>query len=254
MYANHRPILGVVLLTSLLGLPPLADAAISKQQLLELIRSGVEEAVVLDLVRRDCVDFEVTPEVVLELSPDVPAEVLRAAIACGGGEPVESEESEPPAAVEAADSGPPPGLSTEPAYALKQVSHLAVIPATLDEVADDALTAALIDEIKKQRPRYRLIDPVELAVRFEDKNAFNSGAPLRSLLTAARAQGAQAVLLASASTYRRLEDPGVRIELKLVETNQGTVLWSGGGQGVSNFFNWQTAKRNAARKSVAQMP
>lgn len=110
MCANHRPILGVVLLGSLLGLSPPADAEISKQQLPELIRSGVEEAVVLDLVRRDCVDFEVTPEVVLELSPEVPAEVLRAAIACGGGEPVESEEGEPPAAVEAGVRGGAAGV------------------------------------------------------------------------------------------------------------------------------------------------
>jgi hypothetical protein len=222
--------------------PTATWAAISKQQLLELVDHGVAAPVILELVQRDCVDFDMTPEAVLELSSVVPAEILRAAIACKGSPDATGEV---PAAL---------SLSDGPAYELSQISVLAVIPATLEGAADDALTSALVESLREHRPRYRVIDPVEMLVHFEDKGTFHSSAPLTSLLTAARAQGAQAILLASASTYRRLDDPGVRIELRIVETNQGTVVWSGGGQGVSNFYNWQTAKRNAARKSVQAMP
>jgi hypothetical protein len=42
--------------------------------------------------------------------------------------------------------------------------------------------------------------------------------------------------------------------MKLVEVNQGKVLWSGGDKGVSNFYSWQTAKKNAARNTVKIMP
>jgi hypothetical protein len=233
-----------VLIFGLLAAPwpvRVASAAISKEQLLELIRTSVDEAVVLELVKRDCVDFDLTPEAVLELSSIVPAPVLREAIAC-------RQHSEAAAGVEET-----PSLSDEPPYTLAQIAVLAIVPATLDGETDNALTSALIEELKRERPRYRLIDPVEMAVHVEDKG-FNSATPLKSLLATARDLGAQAVLLATASKFRRIEDPGVRIELKLVESNQGTVLWSGGGQGVSNFFNWQTAKRNAAWKSIRELP
>lgn len=238
----RRRVRGGAALTALALASAGAEAAVSNQQLLELVQGGVPPEVVLELVQRDCVDFDMTPELVLELSPVVPAEVLRAAIAC---------KASPDATTEVPEVL---GLPGSPAYEIGQIAALAVIPATLDGAPDDALSAALIEELRAQKPEWRLVDPVEMLVHFEDKGAFHSGAPLVSLLGAARAQGAQAILLASASTYRRLEDPGVRIELRIVETNQGSVAWSGGGQGVSNFFNWQTAKRNAARKSVREIP
>lgn len=232
----------MICVTGAVALAGAATGAISREQLLAMVESEVDADVILQLVQRDCVDFDMTPETVVNLSPLLSKEVLQAAIACKG--------------TPDATAGLPDNLSlpTDPAYSLPQITALAVIPATLDGTSDDALTAALIDELRNQKPRYRLIDPVEMLVHFEDKGTFHSSAPLTSLLTAARTQGAQALLLASASTYRRLEDPGVRIELRIVETNQGSVVWSGGGQAVSNFFNWQTAKKNAARKSVQEIP
>jgi hypothetical protein len=53
-----------------------------KAKLLELVSKGVAEPVVLQLVARDCVDFEVTVDVALELTTSVPASILQAIIAC----------------------------------------------------------------------------------------------------------------------------------------------------------------------------
>lgn len=226
-----------------LSIPAAADAApISREQLVQMVESGVDASVVLQIVERDCVDFEITPEVLIELSPTVPKEILEAAISCRSGEALASQDR---ASVE---------LSSEPPLSKDDVQVLAMIPATLDGHVEEALTESFIDAIKKYKPEYDLLDPVELAVHFEGEGPFQSSAPISSLLAAARAKGADALVLVSGSTFRRLEDPGVRLDVKLVEVNQGKVLWSGGDKGVSNFFNMNAAMKNASRNTVKGLP
>jgi TolB-like protein len=219
-----------------------SSAAISKNDLLALVDKKVDSNLILSLVQRDCVDFDVTPEVLLELSSKVPNEILQAAIACKSPADSKGNVSQ---AVDLA-SGPPLELTA--------VHTLAVIPLTLDGQLDNALTGVIVEELRSQKPRFKLIDPVEIAVHFEDKGSFTSDAPIKSLLAAARAVGAQAVLVGSGSSYRRFDDPAIRLDMKLVEVNQGKVLWSGGDKGVSNFYSWQTAKKNAARNTVKILP
>lgn len=219
-----------------------ASAAISKTDLLELVEKGVDSSLILSLIQKDCVDFDITPSVLLELTGKVPKEVLQAAIDCKS--PADSKGS----VSQAID------LASTPAFDLSSVQTLAIVPLTFDGQADDALTGVLVEELRAQKPRYKLVDSIEIAVHFEDKGSFNSSAPIKSLLAAARAVGAQAVLVGSGSSYRRFDDPAVRLDLKLVEVNQGKVLWSGGDKGVSNFYSWQTAKKNAARNTVKTLP
>lgn len=217
-------------------------AAMSKSQLLELVDKGVDTALIVQLVERDCVDFEVTAAVLLELSPRVPKDVLQAAMTCEGG-PDDSEDS-------SAASAPDPTTALK----LSQISVLAVIPATVDGDSDAVLTAAILEELRRQRPRYATIDPLELGADLEDLEDFNSEAPIKSLLEDARSEGAHAVLLVNGSTFRRIEDPGIHLELKIVEVNQGRVLWTGRGSGLSNLFSWQAAKRYAARNAISTLP
>ena len=219
-----------------------AIAAISKNDLVALVEKKVDQKLILSLVERDCVDFDITPEVLLELSSKVPNEILQAAIACKS--PADSKGG----VSQAID------LSSLPALELVAVQAIAIIPLTLDGQVDNALTGVIIEELRSQKPRYKLVDPVEIAVHFEDKGSFSSDAPIKSLLAAARAVGAQAVLVGSGSSYRRFDDPAIRLDMKLVEVNQGKVLWSGGDKGVSNFYSWQTAKKNAARNTVKILP
>jgi TolB-like protein len=219
-----------------------ANAAISKADLLGLVEKGVDQSLVLSLVQKECVDFDVTPSVLLELSGKIPKEILQAAIDCKA--PADSKGSVPQAI----------DLASAPAIELSAVQTVAIIPLVLDGQVDEALTGVVVGELRSQKPRYKLIDSLEIAVHFEDKGAFSSNAPIKSLLAAARAVGAQAVLTGSGSTYRRLDDPGIRLDLKLIEVNQGKVLWSGGDKGVSNFYSWQKAKENAARNTVKILP
>lgn len=220
-----------------------AEAApVSREQLLEMVESGVSPRVVLQLVERDCVDFEVTPEVLIELSASVPQEVLEAAIACRSGSA---------AAAFGRDRTEQP---MEPPLALGDVRVLAMIPATLDGHLEEGLTAAFVDALKTHKPRYTVVDPVELALHFEGEESFDASAPISSLLGAARGKGADALVLVTGTSYRRFDDPGIRLDVKIVEANQGKVLWTGGDKGVSNFYNKNAAMKNASRNTVKIMP
>ncbi|MCP3961745.1 MAG: PEGA domain-containing protein [bacterium] len=70
----------VIVLAFALSLP--AAAAVSRDELQEMVDSGTETGLIVALVERDCVDFEVGPEALIELSASIPREVLRAAVDC----------------------------------------------------------------------------------------------------------------------------------------------------------------------------
>lgn len=70
-----------VLLLAWLAAGPMVAEPLSKAKLLQLAGS-VDEAVVVQLVQRDCVDFELTADTVVELAPAIPKSVLSAAISC----------------------------------------------------------------------------------------------------------------------------------------------------------------------------
>lgn len=94
-------------LTALLALAiqTVASAAsLSKQQLVELAQS-VDESLVVQLVQRDCIDFEPTAEVILELSDKVPARVLSEAIHCKDAESAGFGASPPASSVPSPDPG-----------------------------------------------------------------------------------------------------------------------------------------------------
>lgn len=57
-------------------------ATVTRSQLLEMARAKVDAKVMLAIVQRDCVDFPVDGTNAAELSREVPAEVLEAAIRC----------------------------------------------------------------------------------------------------------------------------------------------------------------------------
>lgn len=228
-----------------------AQEPISKQQLLELVEKGVDPKLLVSLIERDCVDFQVDASAVLELADLVPAEILEAAIACRDEiHSLDSPASPPGTQAQAADIS----LSSDQPIALRDVKRLAVVPLLLDGVADSSLTAAFTDQIRVQKPKYDLVDSFQLRVHFEDRGAFHSNAPIKSLLAAARSEGADAIVLGEAQRYNAYGFLKIRVEIKIVEVNRGEVLWSGGARGKSGWDSWQAAKKYTARNAVKKLP
>jgi hypothetical protein len=228
----------------------LAQTPLSKSQLLELSKKEVDVSLIVSLIEKDCVDFEVDAAAVLELSDLVPKAALEAAISCRDeNQSLRSPNSPPGTNAQASDIS----LSDAAPFSLKDVRRIAVIPLMLDGYPDAALTAAYVDQMK-QRTQYESVDEFQLRVHFEDSGAFHSNAPIKSLLAAARAEGADAVLVGTANKYKAFDDFAIRLDVRLVEVNRGRVLWSDGARGKSGLYSWQACKKHTARNVVKKMP
>ncbi len=80
-----------ILLTVCLASP--SFGGISLDDLVSMVDSEMDPGLIVSLVERDCVDFEVGPEALIELSGKVPREVLQAALDCtAAAKPPESKE------------------------------------------------------------------------------------------------------------------------------------------------------------------
>lgn len=62
--------------------PALAGKPVSRAQLAEMVRQKVDTSLIVSLVEKDCVDFEVTGANLAGLSQELPKEVLKAAMDC----------------------------------------------------------------------------------------------------------------------------------------------------------------------------
>jgi len=77
----------------ILALAAPSFAGISLDDLVSMVESEMDPGLIVSLVERDCVDFEVGPEALIELASRVPREVLQAALDCSAAAKVpESKE------------------------------------------------------------------------------------------------------------------------------------------------------------------
>ena len=94
----------------------LAGEPLGLDRLRELLESGIDTEVIVALVEKDCVDFDVSGENVTELSRTLPTEVLRAAIECAGSDvaaPSPAKASSTASSTPAAPGDRPAGLSQD---------------------------------------------------------------------------------------------------------------------------------------------
>lgn len=157
-------------------------------------------------------------------------------------------------APEAIDPGSAIDLPDQPPHTVADIKRVAVVPVTLQGVSDSDSTAYLTELLRKNRPKWELVDPVQLQLQFEDGATFSSNAPIKSVLAAARKAGAQAVLLASGSYYTIMGFPGVSLELKLLECNKGGVLWTASGQSKGGGWSVSNARHMALRSAIRKLP
>lgn len=106
---------------------------------------------------------------------------------------------------------------------LANVHRVAVITFTTTKGNSDAFwTSLFIEELRERRPDLEIVDPLEVETHFDPGLSFNSLASVQRLLEAAKKAGADALLLGNGHQY----SVGWRLETKLVEAANGTVLWS----------------------------
>jgi hypothetical protein len=234
----------LVVLLSLLTAGTAAAEPLSKAQLLDLIGKNVDSQLVLDLVKRDCVAFEVDAATLIELSQKVPTPILQAAMDCRKRQAVVDPATRASTGNGAEEVAP---------LALREVKKVAVAEVILAGGSDAGITSYLIEQVKARKPSWDLIDPAQLQLSIEATGGV-SGAPLSNLLAAARRAGAHAVLLGNGSYYNVMGAPGVALHLRLLEVNRGKVLWSTDGESKGGGFSTENAKHMAVRSATRKLP
>ena len=119
------------------------------------------------------------------------------------------------------------GDSEEPPFELADVRLAAVVPFT-SRGRFDTFCTTLFEE--NARGRFRngfpeVVDMYALPVQVVDGKPFQPRAVLPQLLAAARELGAQAVVVGEGNWYGPFNNRW-RMEIRLIEANQGRVLWS----------------------------
>lgn len=218
---------------------------LSRAQLLELLDKKVDPQLVLDLVKRDCVSFDIDVATVVELSQNVPTPILQAAMDCREHKAVIDPSTR------AAAAAPVP--ESLPALTLPEIKRVAIKLVTLDGVPDAGITSYLIAQVRSRKPGWEVIEPTQLQLSLEAANG-TSSAPLSTLLAAARRAGADAILLSDGSYYSVMRAPGVSLHVQLLEVNQGNILWSADGASKGGGFSDQNAKHMAVRSTVRKLP
>jgi hypothetical protein len=90
-------LIAVTVLASASG-PAAAGPPVTKEQVLTMVRQKVDTKLIVSLVQKDCVSFEVSGSNLAELSQRLPAEVLQAAMDCRKGSAAVVKKAPPAAA------------------------------------------------------------------------------------------------------------------------------------------------------------
>lgn len=152
-----------------------------------------------------------------------------------------------------AASAPPPevvGYSDEPPFTLADVRLAAVVPFT-SRGRFDTFCTTLFEESARDRRSFgfpEVVDMYALPVQVVDGKSFQPRALLPQLLAEARQLGAQAVVIGEGNWYGPFGNRW-RMEIRLIEANQGRVLWSSAGKSGPAISGPQ-AKREVVRECL----
>ena len=239
----------VALIAALVLVAIPASAALSSDELRELADKGVSSDVILSLITKHCVDFDLDKRTRKAWADKLETEAVDAILACRGitreagvspvGKPAMAERTQM-----VRQAAPPP----------KGTARYAVVPLTVDGKVDLEVTSLFLDQLREHVKPAEVVDPFTLGMHFGDPDNFNAGATEESLVAAASKAGATAIVVAKAYAYKQFEDYAVRIDAKLVDVEAGGHLWSESGRGTNGNRSWASAKKRAVTDLLRKVP
>lgn len=236
-----------------------AQASLSRVEIDELVKRKVDATVMMSLVSKYCIDFDVDDA----LRKKVDESVFQAMIACRGraaAAPRTPSSDGTPAQAMPPTTMPPPAMPppTMPPPAMPPLApggvRYTVAPILVDGEIDLETTSLFLERIRDRVKPIQVVDPFTLGLNFGKSEGFHAGAPIEELLAATKAVGATGILIVKATTYMQFQDFGVRIEADLVNVDDGEEAWSDKGRGTSGNRSWTAAKRRAVIDLIRKMP
>lgn len=241
--------------------PVVGSAALSEEGLLELVEKGVSSELTIRIIECDCVDFPVDARAALRLANAVPEPVLHAAIDCYEKRTSAGARAPAPVAVAVAPVLPtaPVAAAMQPApsqpltppgdpYTLPQIKSVAIIPVALDDKYSKRMTKVFRTQLKKAGTSF------SLSSSFKETERPLSNEPLEVLLKAGRSVGVEAVIVGTGSTFTVGGYPAVQLGAKLIEVNQGQVVWSAEGASQGGNISWHEARTAATKSVLSKLP
>jgi hypothetical protein len=138
----------------------------------------------------------------------------------------------------------PPGWSGEEGSASASRT-VVVVPFTVSGRVDETLTSTFTDELSSKQSGLRIVEGSLVAKRLPKGKIFNSAREIDMLVKAAKAAGVDAVIVGRASRYTRMDAPGVKLKVSLVDVSSGETLH----EELSKETAWSS---KGAKKEVAQ--
>jgi hypothetical protein len=237
----------LLLIFALFALP--AAAALSRAELRELVSKGVSSDVVLSLVTKHCVDFDLDKQTRKAWSKEIDSAVIDAMLACrqtvrDGTASSVGQPTMPQAVVPLRRAAPPPPGTV----------RYAVVPLTVDGEVDLEITSLFLDQLRDHVSPAEVIDPFTFGMHFGDPDNFNAGAAEETLVAAASRAGATVIVVAKAFAYKQFQDFAMRVDAKLLDAGDGSQVWKESGRGSNGNRSWSSAKKRAVIDLMRKLP
>jgi hypothetical protein len=124
----------------------------------------------------------------------------------------------------AAPGGNPKDNQAAPAAT--QPGKVAVVPFVYLGRADEDLTKSFTERLVSLKTDWKFVESASMASHLGKGVPFRSDTTIAKLLKAAKAAGAETLILGQASSYKFLDAPGVRLRVKMIAVASGSELHS----------------------------
>ena len=143
-----------------------------------------------------------------------------------------------------------PGRSDEKPPAAMPGS-VVVVPFVYLGNVDDVLTKSFVDRLGSPKDGWKMVDAEAMKPHLGKKVQLRSDAQMPVLLKAAKAAGAEAMILGIGANYKFMDAPGVRLRVRMISVATGTELHSGMAE--ETAWSVQGAKEEAAESAAKKL-
>lgn len=137
-------------------------------------------------------------------------------------------------------------VETQPA---PRAGSVAIVPFVFLGKVDDVMTGTFLEKFTSADTGWKLVDAASVSKRLKKATLFRSDTKIESLLKAAKAAGADAVIVGRGVAYKFLDAPGVSLEVRMLRVPSGEEIHSG----IYKETAWkQTGAREEAAETAAK--
>jgi hypothetical protein len=126
-----------------------------------------------------------------------------------------------------------------------RAGSVTVVPFVFLGKVDDVMTGKFLEKFTSAGTGWKLVDAASVSRHLTKKTPFRSDTKVESLLKAAKAAGAEAIIVGRGAAYKFLDAPGVALEVRMLRVPSGEEIHSG-------LYKETAWKQTGAREEAAE--